>query len=418
MHEKAYEAQCAAVSTHAGETRILRRCGLTLFALALGSFCIGTSEFASMGILQLFAGSLGISIPEATNAITAYAFGVVIGAPLITLAAARWNRRNLLLALMTLFVIGNVLSACALNLGMFAAARFISGLPQGAYFGAGAVVASYIVGPGKGGRAFAIVMTGLTVATIVGSPMATFLGQHLGWRNTYFAVAGLAALGFLALFAWVPRTNALNGGPVVQELASLRKGLVWLTMLVAALGISSIFAVYTFVGPFVTEVDMLGAAWIPVALAAYGVGMTLGNLVGGHLADRYRYRGLVVGFIGALVVLATLATQGTEPWVMVACLFGVGMTMMMAIPTIQVHLTQAAPEAPTLMGAMNLASLNLSNAIGAWSGGLFVAANLGYLAAAWAGFIFTSLGLLVFCITHWRLRHAVPASRAAMATSP
>src|SRR5262249_43786259 len=183
--------------------------GLTLFAVAPGSFCIGTSEFASMGILQLFSASLGIDIPTATNAITAYAFGVVIGAPLVTLVAAGLNRRTLLLCLMGLFVLGNVLSAVANGLGMFAMARFISGMPQGAYFGAGAVVASYIVGPGHGGKAFALVMTGLTVATIIGSPLATFLGQNLGWRNTYLTVAGVAALAYVALWIWVPRTEAL-----------------------------------------------------------------------------------------------------------------------------------------------------------------------------------------------------------------
>lgn len=173
---------------------------LTLLALALGSFSIGTSEFASMGIIQLFSKSLGVSIPDATSAIAAYAFGVVIGAPLVTLAAARLNRRTLLLVLMGLFIAGNVLSAMATNLGFFMVARFISGMPQGAYFGAGAVVASYIVGPGQAGKAFAIVMTGLTVATIFGSPLATFLGQTIGWRETYLAVAAFSLLAFGAIF--------------------------------------------------------------------------------------------------------------------------------------------------------------------------------------------------------------------------
>lgn len=183
-----------------GSVKMSRACKLTLFALALGSFSIGTSEFASMGIIQLFSASLGITVPQAANAITAYAIGVVVGAPLITLAAARINRRTVLLGLMALFVLGNLLSAAATSLGLLAAARFISGLPQGAYFGAGAVVASYVVGPGHAGKAFAIVMTGLTIATIVGSPLATFLGQTLGWRETYLAVALLSASAFLAIY--------------------------------------------------------------------------------------------------------------------------------------------------------------------------------------------------------------------------
>ncbi|WP_431324313.1 MFS transporter [Rhizobium sp. YTU87027] len=399
MLQKAFEPQCKAVNSHCTDKAQHRRRGLTLFALALGSFCIGTSEFASMGVLQLFAESLDISIPVATNAITAYAFGVVIGAPLVTLAAARFNRKTLLLALLCIFIVGNVLSAIAVNLGMFAFARFVSGMPQGAYFGAGAVVASYIVGPGHGGKAFALVMTGLTVATIIGSPVATFLGQNLGWRNTYFAVAGVGVLAFLALSVWVPRTDALNGGPIAQELSSLRRASVWNMMLVAALGIASIFAVYTFIGPFVTDIAVIDRAWIPLALALFGIGMTLGNLIGGRLADSHPSRGLIIGFGSALIVLAILASFGGNVVLLMIGLFGVGTTMMIAIPTIQVRLTSFAPEAPTLMGAMNLAALNVANAIGAWAGGAAIAAGFGLLSAVWAGFALTFLGLIVFAIT-------------------
>ena len=409
MLDKAYRGQCAAVKVHCTNEAERRKRGLTLFALALGSFCIGTSEFASMGILQLFSASLGIDLPTATNAIAAYAFGVVIGAPLVTLVAARLNRRTLLLCLMGLFILGNVLSAVATDLGMFALARFISGMPQGAYFGAGAVVASYIVGPGHAGKAFALVMTGLTVATIIGSPLATFLGQTLGWRNTYFTVAALAGLAFLALWSWVPRTEALHGGPVVQELASLRRPAVWAMMLVAALGVASIFAVYTFIGPFVTDVATLDQAWIPIALALFGLGMTAGNLIGGRLADAHPARGLVVGFGSALVVLAVLAAGGGNVWVLMPALFGVGMTMMVAIPTIQVRLTGVAPEAPTLMGAMNLAALNVANAIGAWAGSLTIAAGYGLLSAVWAGFGLTLLGLLFFALTQPKAPQLAPA---------
>lgn len=399
MLTRAYNPQCAAVKEHCTNETEQRNRGLTLFALALGSFCIGTSEFASMGILQLFSASLGIDIPTATNAITAYAFGVVIGAPLVTLVAAQLNRRTLLLCLMGLFIVGNVLSAIATDLGMFALARFISGLPQGAYFGAGAVVASYIIGPGHGGKAFALVMTGLTIATIIGSPLATFLGQVLGWRNTYFTVAGLAALALLALWAWVPRTDALHGGPVVQELSALRKPAVWGMMLVAALGVASIFAVYTFIGPFVTDLATFDQGWIPIALGLFGLGMTTGNLVGGRIADVHPARGVIVGFGSALIVLALMAYGGANVWILMPALYGVGATTMIAIPTIQVRLTRLAPEAPTLMGAMNLAALNVANAIGAWAGGLTIAGGFGLLSAVWAGFALTLAGLLIFALT-------------------
>lgn len=372
---------------------------LTLSALALGSFVIGTSEFASMGIIQLFSADLGLSAPQATNAITAYAFGVVIGAPLVTLAAARLNRRTLLLALMGLFILGNLLSAMASNLGWLILARFISGMPQGAYFGAGAVVAAHVVGRGHAGRAFAIVMTGLTVATIFGSPLATFTGQTLGWRETYLAVAALASLAFAAIRQWVPRTSALNGVPVVQELSALRKPAVWGVMLVAAIGVGSIFAVYTFIGPIVTDVARLPGAVIPLALAVFGIGMTTGNLLGGRLADRYPARGIALGYGSALLVMSLLAMGGANIWLLFPGLFGVGAAMMMAIPTIQVRLTSFAPEAPSLMGAMNLASLNAANAFGAWTGGLAISAGLGILSAVWAGFGLTAGGLILFAFT-------------------
>ncbi|QEX23970.1 MFS transporter [Hypericibacter adhaerens] len=409
MLTRAYAAQCAAAEAKASPVPGQRSHGLTLFALALGSFSIGTSEFASMGVLQLFCTSLGVDIPVATHAITAYAMGVVVGAPLVTLAAAHLNRRSLLLWLMGLFIAGNLLSAAATNIEMLAAARFISGMPQGAYFGAGAVVASYIVGPGRSGKAFSLVMTGLTVATIVGSPLATFLGQNLGWRDTYITVAGVAALAFAALWCWVPRTDALRGGSVTRELGALRKPMVWVMMAVAALGVASIFAVYTFIGPFVTDAASLDPAVIPIALALFGIGMTTGNLIGGRLADRYAGFGLIIGFGSALVVLAILASYGANVWVLMPAMFGVGATMMIAIPTIQVRLTGFAPEAPTLMGAMNLASLNVANAVGAWAGGLAIGAGLGLLSAVWAGLGLTLTGLLLFVLVVAGTRRLAPA---------
>ncbi|MGJ7506313.1 MFS transporter [Variovorax sp. GT1P44] len=417
MLNEAYEPQCTSTQVHCADARQLSRRTLTLLALALGTFCIGTSEFASMGILQLFAASLNLDIPTATHAIEAYAVGVVLGGPAVTILAAKLNRKDLLLALMAIFVLGNVLSAVATGLGMFTLARFVSGVPQGAYFGAGAVVASYIVGPGQGGRAFALVMTGLTVATIVGSPLATLLGQNLGWRNAYLAVSALGVVAFLALWAWVPRSAALNGGPVLQELRSLNRPAVWAMVAVAALGVASIFAVYTFIGHFVTDEASLPDAWIPIALGLFGVGMTAGNVVGGWMADRHPSLGVIAGFGSALVALALLALGGGNPWILMVGLMLVGGTMMIAIPTIQVRLTRAAPDAPTLMGAMNLAALNVANAIGAWAGGQTIAHGNGLLSAVWAGFGLTlaGLGLFLFVARNRSGSHsAYEAARVAM----
>lgn len=380
-------------------SNIFRQQGaLALLALAIGSFAIGTSEFASMGMLQLISEALQVDLPTATHAVTAYALGVVVGAPLITLTAARLNRRTLLLFLMGLFTIGNLVASQADTIAGLVVARFITGLAQGAYFGAGAVVATYIVGPARAGKAFSLVVSGLTIAMIVGSPLATFLAQHLGWRYTYVAVAALGGIALLALWAWTPRSDQLRGNRIGREFAALARAQVWIMMSVAALAVASIFAVYTFIGPFVTDVALLPSSLIPVALALFGLGMAMGNVVGGRMADRYAYRGLVVGFGLALVLLAAMALGGSHAGVLMTTMFGVGLTTMMAIPTIQVRLMRLAPEAPTLMGAMNMASLNVANAIGAWAGGVTIGAGFGLLSAVWAGFALTVGGLFLFAV--------------------
>ncbi|MGV9214156.1 MFS transporter [Micromonospora sp. RB23] len=396
-----------ATTRSATAARPAPRPGLTLFALALGTFAIGTGEFGSNGILQLFAADLGTSIPVATYAISAYAFGVMIGSPAITLLAARANRRTLLLGLIALFLVGNVLSGLAPNIATLVVFRFITGSVQGAFFGAGAVVAAYVYGPGKGGRAFATVMGGLTVATILGSPLGTLVGQQAGWRTTYWTVVGLGLLAGAALLAWLPRTDDLHGSSVGHELAALRRREVWLMVAVAALGISSIFAVYTFIGPFVTDAARESPSLIPVALAVFGLGMAFGNYFGGRAADRDGSRPLIYGFSYVLVLLVAIAFTGREILILMPALFGVGATMMFAIPAIQVRLTQFAPDAPTLMGALNLAALNLANSLGAIGGAVALGAGWGTLSTVWAGFVLTGAGLVLYLTTVGRTRPAV-----------
>ena len=412
MHTQAYAAQC-----RAADTQLPRPAGkppnrtLTLLALALGTFAIGTGEFGSNGIIQLFAAAFGTTVPAATYAVTAYAFGVVIGSPLITVVAAKLNRRTLILGLMVLFVVGNLLSATASNLTAMIAFRFITGTVQGAYFGAGAVIATYVYGRGQGGKAFATVMGGLTVATIVGAPLGTFIGQHAGWRSMYVVVAGIGALALLALAVWVPRTRDLAGHDVRREVRALGNGSVWTMSAVAALGISSIFAVYTFIGPFVTDAADAPASLIPIALAVFGIGMATGNAVGGRIADRFESAGLVVGYSGTLVVLVIIGLSGSNTTVLLPCLFGVGALMMLAIPTIQVRLTSFAVDAPTLMGALNLAALNLANSIGAVGGSITISAGWGPLSTVLAGLVCTSAGLVLYVL-------AVPRSQPLLGSAP
>jgi DHA1 family inner membrane transport protein len=399
MYGHAYKGQCEAEEGRhrPGNERPNRR--LTLFALALGTFAIGSGEFGSNGVIQLFSSEFDVSVPLATWAITAYAIGVMIGSPVITLVFARSNRRTLLLGLVCLFLVGNELSALAPNIWLLIAARFVTGTVQGAYFGAGAVVAAYVYGPGKGGKAFATVMTGLTVATILGSPVGTFIGQNAGWRVLYVTVAGVGVLAGVALLAWLPRTAGLDGTPVGRELSALRKPMVWVTMAVAALGISSIFAVYTFIGPFVTDAALAEPSMIPIALAIFGVGMAAGNTLGGRAADAHPLRVLASGYAGVLVVLVLLGLFGRDLGVLFPSMFGVGLTMMFAIPAIQVLLNGFAPEAPTLVGALNLAALNLANALGALGGAVTLNAGLDTLSPVCAGFVLTAAGLVLFLAT-------------------
>lgn len=399
MHQRAYEGQCAAEESRHPAGTSIRHPRLTLLALALGTFAIGTGEFGSNGIIQLFSADLGVSIPDATHAITAYALGVVIGSPAITLLGAHVNRRTLLLGLVILFLVGNGLSALAPNLALLAVFRFVAGSVQGAFFGAGAVVAAYVYGAGRGGKAFATVMGGLTVATILGSPLATFVGQHPGWRAMYWTVVAIGLLAGAALVAWLPRTDDLRGSSVTGELGALRRPKVWLMVAVAALGISSIFAVYTFIGPFVTDAAHRDASLIPIALTVFGLGMAAGNYLGGRIADTYENRGLLYGYGAVLVLLVLIGVAGGELGVLLPCLFGVGATMMFAIPTIQVRLTSFAPDAPTLMGTLNLAALNVANSLGAIGGGITLDAGGGPLSTVWAGFALTATGLILYAAT-------------------
>jgi len=405
MHQHAYDSQCTAEENrHTLATTTIRNPKLTLFALALGTFAIGTGEFGSNGVIQLIASDLDVSVPVATYPITAYAFGVMLGSPAITLLAARVNRRTLLLGLIALFLVGNTLSALAPNIALLVAFRFITGSVQGAFFGAGAVVAAYTYGPGKGGKAFATVMAGLTVATIAGSPLGTFIGQNAGWRVMYWTVVAVGLLAAAALTSWLPRTDDLRGSSITSELGALRRREVWLMVTVAALGISSIFAVYTFIGPFITDAALRDDSLIPIALAVFGLGMAVGNHAGGRIADQYRSRGLIWGYGGVLAILALIGVAGSSLAVLLPCLFGVGATMMFAIPTIQVRLTDFAPDAPTLMGTLNLAALNLANSLGAIGGAIVLDAGWGTLSTVWAGFVLTTAGLLLYVATVGRVK--------------
>ena len=384
---------------------------LSLSALALGGFGIGTTEFATMGVLPDVASDLGVSIPQSGHLVSAYALGVVVGAPLLAVVGARLPRKALLVALLVAVTATNALSALAPGFATLAAARFASGLPHGAYFGIAALVAASLVPPARRARAVARVMLGLTVANIVGVPLATLLGQQLGWRSTYWAVAVVAALAVAAVTRCVPSSAPVPGASPRRELGALRRPQVWLTLLVAAVGFGGFFAVYSYIVPTLTDVAGYPEAGVPFALALFGIGMTVGTELGGRLADRSLVRTIVLGLgATAAVLLAFPLTARSVASVSVAILLIAG-SGSLCLPALQTRLMDVAGDAQSLAAAGQHAALNVANALGAWLGGLVIAAGFGFTAPAVVGALLAlaGLGVLAASVLLER-RESLPAS--------
>ncbi|MFP2902452.1 MFS transporter [Corallococcus sp. 4LFB] len=374
--------------------------GRALLALSMGGFGIGTTEFATMGILPQIASGLEATIPRSGHVIAAYALGVVVGAPLVAIVTARMSRRALLLLLMAAFTVGNTASALAPTLDTLIVARFIAGLPHGAYFGVGSVVGAELLGPGRKGRAVALLMAGLTIANIVGVPAATFLGQQLGWRSTFLLVGAIGLVTLTALWLWVPRVASLGGSSIRQELSALRQPQVWWTSLVGAVGFGGLFAVYSYIAPTLTIASGLPGSALPWVLALFGVGMTVGAMLGGRLTDHSVTLAMWVGFGATTLVMGLFALTATSPWAAVPLVFLIGVSAQFLAPAVQVRLMEASPGAPSLAASMSHSALNIANAAGAWLGGRVIAAGWGYLAPAWAAVALTLVGAGLFAVAN------------------
>ena len=377
---------------------------LALLALALGGFGIGLTEFVAMGLLPNLAADLLPDIwsvsHERANAqagwlISAYALGVVVGAPTIAALAARFPRKQLLLACLAVFTLGTVVSAIAPTFETVLLARFVAALPHGAYFGIAALVAATLMGPGKRGQGVALVLSGLTIANVVGVPVITFLGQQAGWRVAYLAVAGVFALAFLAVVLVVPLQAGDPAATMRRELAALGRPQVWLALLIGAVGFGGFFAVYTYVAPLVTNVTGLSASFVPIGLLALGLGMTIGNFVGGRGADRHVMGTLFVCFAAFAVSLTGLALTAADPIAVFVFLFLVGGSAAALSPAIQTRLMDVAGDSQTLAAAINHSSLNIGNSLGAYLGGIAIAAGLGYVSPAWVGLALCVPGVLL-----------------------
>lgn len=378
------------------------RTRLAILALAIGSFGIGTTEFVAMGLLPDIAADLLPALaavsPDAANAragwlITGYALGVVVGAPTIAAVAARWPRKTVLVWLAVAFTVGTLATALLPGFGGILVARFLSGLPHGAYFGLAALVAAQLMGPGRRGRGITLVMTGLTVATVVGVPLATIVGQHLGWRAAFLIVAGIFALTAVAVALAVPALPGSPGQTVRRELAVFRRPQVWFAVGIGAIGFGGFFSVYAYLAPLGTEVGGLSPAQVPWLLATIGLGMTIGTLVAGPLVDR-SVRNTLLGYLVLLLLVlgGLLLAAGSVPGLF-ALVFLVGFASSGIGPAVQTRLMDVAGDAQSIAAALNHSAMNFGNASGAFFGGLVIAAGLGYLAPIWVGMLLTALGI-------------------------
>ena len=369
-----------------------------MLALALGGFGIGTTEFVAMGLLPEMASGLGVSEPIAGHVISAYALGVVVGAPLIAALTARVPRRTLLIALMVAFTVGNAASVFAPSYTTLMMARFVAGLPHGAYFGVAALVAAHLAEPGKRAKAVAMVMMGLSVANVIGVPVAAWIGQALGWRSAFALVAVIGVATVASLFVWIPRLDGMPVTNPITELGALGRVQVWMTLIVGMVGFGGMFAVYTYISTTLTDVSGLGASFIPLALMLYGLGMVASNFVGGYLADRALMKGLFLSMGSLVVILAVFVIAVRNPYTALIFVFLIGLAGSSMVPGLQTRLMDVAEDAQTLAASLNHAALNIANAFGAWIGGVVIAAGYGYTAPAAVGSLLAVAGLVVLAV--------------------
>ncbi|GJD62181.1 MFS transporter [Methylobacterium frigidaeris] len=356
-----------------------------LLALAIGAFGIGVTEFAPMGMLPTIAADLGVSIPAAGLLVSAYAVGVLVGAPLMTLLFARTPRRTLLIGLMGVFTLGNLLSGLAGGYGTLLAARVVTSFNHGAFFGVGAVVAAGVVPPQRRASAVAAMFSGLTVATVGGVPLAAWIGETLGWRIAFLGIAAIGGAAMLALRLSLPPLPVEAGTDMRAEMRTLRHGSVLSALLLTVLGASAMFTVFTYIAPILRVETGAGSAFVTAMLVVYGLGLTAGNWLGGRLADR-SLDGTLLGSLVSLIVLLVLFAAGMRS--AIACvplIFLWGVASFTIVPPLQMRVVSAAAAAPNLASAMNIGAFNLGNAIGAALGGGVIDAGLGFPAVSLAG---------------------------------
>ncbi len=370
-----------------------------LFALAVGGFAIGTTEFATMSVLPYIAQGLHISEPKAGHLISIYAIGVVIGAPLIAVFAARFSRRSLLLILMAFFALAHLGTMLAPNYYSIMLFRFLSGLPHGAYFGVGALVAAAMVPPAKRTQAVGLMMIGLTIATTIGVPLSSWLAQAVGWRVIFLIVAVLAAVTVILVALFLP-TSSMRGGAsnALRELSALTNRQIWLTLAIGAIGFGGMFGIYAYMASALENITGMSAKIVPLVMCLYGVGMTLGNIIIPRLVGRHVMLGLGWLLVWSAAMLALYPFALHHPyWV---CIQVVLIGMSGAVGTLlQIRLMDVAKDAQTLAAALNHSAFNAANALGPFLGGLTINAGWGWASTAWVGVALAIIGLIVWWYT-------------------
>ncbi|MEW2548466.1 MFS transporter [Streptomyces sp. NPDC047002] len=372
---------------------------LALLALAIGAFGIGTTEFVVMGLLPDIAGDFGVSVPTAGFLVTGYALGVMLGAPLMTVLGTRISRRRMLMLLMVLFVAGNLLSALAPSFGLMVAGRVVASLAHGAFFGIGSVVAAELVAPEKKAGAISMMFTGLTVANVVGVPLGTLVGQHAGWRVTFLIVAALGVVGLAGIAKLVPDVPKPAGVRLRHEVAAFGNVQVLLAMAMTVLGFGGVFAAVTYIAPMMTRVAGYAESSVTWLLVLFGLGMVVGNLVGGRFADRRLMPMLYTALGGLAVVLALFTVGAHDKTASAVAVFLIGALGFATVPPLQKRVLDHAHGAPTLASAVNIGAFNAGNALSAWLGGLVISAGAGYTAPNRVGAALAAAALVLAVVS-------------------
>jgi DHA1 family inner membrane transport protein len=364
----------------------------------LGAFGIGVTEFSPMGMLSVIAADLEVSIPTAGMLISAYAFGVVVGAPIMTLGFASMSRRSLLLLAMSIFTIGNLVSALSDNYTTLLLGRIITSFNHGAFFGVGAVVATQLVPPEKRAGAVAAMFSGLTIANIGGVPLATYIGETIGWRTAFMGMAVLGVITLIALRTSLPKLAVDGQTTIASEIKVLGKGSVLLALLLTVVGSSSMFTVFSYIAPILQDETRVGTLFVTSMLVLYGAGLAVGNMLSGRFADRNLTGTLVVSMLATVMLLTVFASTMQNALLVPPLIFFWGITSFAVVPPLQALVVQEAADAPNLASSMNIAAFNLGNATGAALGGAVIHLGLGLPSVALAGAATSAAGLILVLV--------------------